>query len=406
MIKREKEKIPIYFGWFVIMAMIPQLLRFNGSTIDTLYKLVAIGILSALVVRRNNLWKVSRYFAFYLFGSVIGAIGTIVVNSNGVAGEMMPLIIEIILLYILYEGIKNESGISIDNIFSFYKIIVYFMFIAAVYNMIIHANSLIHMTSLSVYNSEEISSFFDNKNTYGVFLIFGSLAATILRINFKQTRWSIFTILFLINEMMAMCRTAIIISLVLISISFIINSDKKIRSIIVLFVLIAVLTIICNTNTEISNYITNNMFGSTRSLNSRTGFIENMLPLIRGEHFWVGYGNSNASKLAVQYAGNFYYHNTYLKNMISGGIVKLFLQMSLVITSINYGLKCRCYNRNIGNLCIISTAVYLIYAYVEAVVLLDTPVVSIMVTMFIISMPVFFYNALVYEKDVLRYEKI
>lgn len=400
MIRKEcGNKIPKYLGCFVVLAMLPQVIGFNGSTIDTLFKFLLIGALIFLMINREHITMVSKYFCFFLIVSFIRTLGTIIWNEEGIFSETQSWIIEVLLLYVLYECILYIKNIQTKEIILFYKIFVCFMIIAAVYNIIVHFNSLLHITSLSVYNTEDICSFFDNKNTYGVFLLFGTLAAVILKIVLRQQRWAGIAVLFIVNELMAMCRTALVLSAVLVLASFIVDRKTRFRGIILLILFIGAITVLAKQNTSVNYFLTNTLFGNSNSLDARNDYITNMLPLARGGSFWFGYGNSNATQLAVKYTGNAYYHNTYLKCLISGGIIKLVLQISAIMLSIRYGLKNRFYNKTIGNLCLLSTFIYIIYAFVESVVLFDTPVIAIMTVMFIISIPILFYNALVYEKS-------
>ena len=255
------------------------------------------------------------------------------------------------------------------------------------------------ITSLTVYSTEDICSFFDNKNTYGVFLIFGTLAAIILKIVLKQQRWVAIAGLFVVNELMAMCRTALVLSMILIIISFLIDKKTRFQGFIALIFFIGLTVVLVRHNESAEYFLTNTLFGNYSSLEARNDYVENMLSLVKEDHFWFGYGNSNAMKLAAEYTGNAYYHNTYLKCLISGGVVKLALQILAIMLSIKYGLKNRVYNKTLGNLCLLSTCIYVIYSFVESVVLFDTPVVAIMTVMFIISIPILFYNASIYEKN-------
>lgn len=398
MIENEsKNKAPIYFGVFIVCAMLPQIVGFNGSVVDNAFKFVLIGILTILMVERDHIRKVSPYFCFFVLVSFIRGIATIIWNEAGIGSEIQSWIIEVLLVYIFYECVLHIQKIRKADIILFYKIFVYFMLIAAIYNMIVHFNSLLHITSLSVYNTDAICSFFDNKNTYGVFLLFGSLAAIILKILLGQQRWAIIAIIFVVNEMMAMCRTALVLSLILIIVSFIIDPNTRVQGIIVLIISLVTVGILINKNASINNFFVNTLFGNSKSLEARNDYVTNMLPLSRGMHFWIGYGNEKARTLAVQYTGNMYYHNTYLKCLMSGGIVKLVLQISAIFLSLKYGLKNRLYSKKIGNLCLLSTVIYIIYAFVESVILFDTPVVAITIVILIISMPILFYNTLIYE---------
>lgn len=398
MTNKKKKRLPHYFGVFIILAMLPQIIGFNGSIIDNIYKLFLLIWLFFITTISKEMKKISCFtLVFSIFG-VIGTLGTWTINNTNLIEELYILLIGIILVIILVESSLKETTLKINDIEEFYKIYVYFVLFAAIYNMIIHFNSLFHITSISIYGSEEICSFFDNKNTYGVFLIFAVLASTILRIISGEKKWIIYNYIFLINEMMAMCRTAIILSVLMIIISFLADERKKIKNIIFFFGLLIFIAVVLNNNMTVKQYIFNKLFGSTKSIDARNSYIESLLPLVKGFHFWFGYGSKGAVDLAIEYTGNMYYHNAYLKEIMMGGIIKLGIQIFALCLSFNYGLKCRKFQKNIGNICLMSTLIYVIYVFAESVILFDTPVVAIMAVMFIISMPILFYNSLNYKK--------
>ena len=269
------------------------------------------------------------------------------------------------------------------------------MLVASIYNMIVHFDSVINITSLTVYNTEHLSSFFDNKNTYGVFLIFGVLASTILKVVTQQKRWMVFSVIFFTNEVMAMCRTAIILSFALIVFSFYFKSKNNIRKNILSIVLLIALAILIFKNERINHFVFDSMFYSTDSLDARGSYVDQLLPLVKGEHFWFGYGKEKALELAKLYTGNQYYHNGFLKALMVGGVFKLVLQISAVLLSFYYGFKNMRFNKQVGALCLLSTLIYVIYNFVEAVILFDTPVVSLTAVLFVITLPIMFNNALI-----------
>lgn len=396
--KKRKKTVPYFFGIFIVLAMLPQIIGFNGSMVDSMYKLLLLAWLFIMTLASKNIGKVSYFTLIFIVVSLINTIGTLAINNISIVSEVYIFLIGIILSIILVESALKENTLRFFDVLVFYKIFVYFMLIAAIYNMIIHFNSLLHITSISVYNSENICSFFDNKNTYGVFLIFAVLASTILNIITREKLWLVSSGIFLVNELMAMCRTAILLSLILIAISFWVDESKKIRNAIVFSLLIITVVATLNTNDFVREYVLNNLFGSTKSIDARNSYIEALLPFARGAHLWFGYGNRGALELAAQYTGNVYYHNAYLKELMMGGIIKLGTQIFVLLTSFKYGFRCRKLKKTIGNLCILSTIIYIIYVFAESVILFDAPVVAIMAVMFIISMPILFYNSLIYER--------
>ena len=389
-----QKTIPYYYGVFIVLALLPQVLGFNGTIIDDVFKIALIGI---LLYRTSSLCRIRRVGAFtsvFLFVSIVDTLGIVIINDISILREGMNIIISILLVFVLVEPSLKTIYNEKNDILIFYKIYVCFILMASIYNMIVHYNSLFHITSLSVYNTNNICSFFDNKNTFGVYLIFGVLATTILKVITKQNKWSFISIIFLLNELMAMCRTAIILSVIMIVISFFVDNRNRIKNTTIFMCILFIALYLIFKNQTINRFIFETLFSSTTSLDARSGYIDSLLPFAKGTHFWFGYGNDGALELAKNYTGNSYYHNGYLKVMMSGGIIKLALELIAILFSVHYGKKCRRFDKCIGNLCLLSSFVYVIYIFAESVVLFDKPVVAIMAVMFIISMPVMFYNFL------------
>lgn len=392
--KTIQKTIPVYFGSFIILALIPQVIGVSNSVFDNIYKIALIGVLLIKCIPFIAETKyVSAFTAIFAIGCVISSAFTIISNGISPIKETMSAITSVLLVYIFFEIPSKSRKSRVEDVLRFYRIYSYFMLIAAVYNMVINFNSLIHITGLTVYSAENICSFFDNKNTYGVFLIFGVLACTILKTMTKEKRWMFFCIIFFINTVMAMCRTAILISFAVIVGSYMVTSKRKLRDIMILAAFLCVVLILVLKNEIVSRFVFKNLFGSSVSMEARSSYAEILLPYLKGVHLLFGFGTDKAMSFAADYAGNAYYHNSYLKALMVGGVLKLALQIYAIVVSLNYGLKCRRIDKSIGNLCLLSTAVYVIYAFVESVILFDTPVVTIMAVMFIISMPVMFYRA-------------
>lgn len=404
MIKKYTNTIPYFFSAFLILALIPQLLGFNGTAVDDIFKIGLICLLALKTASFSGLNRVSTFSVLFIILSIGSCICTIAVNDINAINEAINSLMSILLVVVLVELLKEYVPGDIYEILCYYRIYVYFILAASIYNMVIHFNSLLHITSLSVYGREAICSFFDNKNTFGVFLIFGVLASTILNILTNEKQWLFISGIFLINELMAMCRTAIAMSSALMIMALLIDHKHRLRNILILAVVLLGGILLFVKNASVNFYITETLFGSQASIDARNLYIENLLPMATGTHLWFGYGNEGAMALAWQYMGNRYYHNGYLKMLMSGGILKIVVEFMAIALSVRYAYACRRMDCTIGNLCLLSVLVYLIYITAESVVLFDKPVVAIMAVMFILSMPILFYNYLYNGRETVEIE--
>lgn len=396
---KKTKKLPRIYAFFIIGALLPQILGFNGSLFDTLFKLCLIGLLLLFLFEKRTIRYFDSYGVIYLALLITSYSLTFLANSDSIGTFLENLIISILLVYLLYRCPQNSEGLRLEDCLRFYSIYVYFILIACLYNMIIHYNSLINIMNLSVYGGSNICSFFDNKNTFGVFLMFGVLGAMILKTITNQKRWLVIILICILNELMAMCRTAIVLSAGLFIAGILIDKTHRKRNTIFLLFGVVITIFIINTNSGIGQYFTRTLFGSTQSLDARNNYIQEMLPLIHGQYAVWGYGDTQASRLAATVTGNQYYHNTYLKLLISGGILRLWVYIMALALAIRNGMNVFRYDARIGGLCLLSIMVYIVYSCVESVILFDTPVVAMVATIFTISMPILFCHTRIGEES-------
>ena len=260
--------------------------------------------------------------------------------------------------------------------------------------MTVNIRQLLNITSISIYGGDATASFFDNKNTFGVFLIFGAISATFLKVIDGRKRWLLLMAVFILNEVMAMCRTAIVLTLIFLMASFIVGDKETLKKrIFMLAVLLTFAVALYFAAGGLREFIDNNLFGNTDSLDTREGYVLDMLPLAKGIYLFLGYGDARSTQLALEYTGNRYYHNTYLHLLMMGGIMRIVLfALTVLYALVNIRRLCRL-SRKTGYMCLATVASYLIYASVESVILFDTPVIAMLATIFVVAMPRLFLNA-------------
>ncbi len=392
--KMLREQLPRNYALFIIAALLPQIVGFNGSFLDTAWKILVVALF--LLLGRTNLTRITGYSLLYICVYVSGAFFTLILNNEKITDAVTNIVLTILLVILFVEFSHRAYQVTSEDILKFYRIYAIFMLVACLYNMVLHPTALLNLRSLSLYGTEYISSFFDNKNTFGFFLIFGSLAALILRYYTKQLRWVVLIVVFILNELMAMCRTAIVLSCVLLVISFLISAKGiTLGRVLAVGIVFLVLVGMALRFSSIRDYIFGTLFASTDSLETRQGYIESMKGLLHGVHLVFGYGRAQSAELALMYTGNHYYHNSYLSILISNGLVGLGLLLSVILASILKAIQVFRMDRATGWICILSCVVYLVYAYVEAAILFTTPVIAMVATVFAVSMPTLFHKAVV-----------
>lgn len=388
-----KNKTPKYYVVFILMALIPQILGFNASILGDIWKMGTMLWLCFMISARNEgrFSYTGMYFlVFFLLINVICLLG----DSNISFNTIINFGISILLVYLFFESPIREKIITENDILFFFRFFAIFMLISCIYNMIVNVRQLLNIASISVYSSDATASFFDNKNTFGVFLIFGAISAAFLKVIDGNNKWMIVLAVFIVNEVMAMCRTAIVLTIFFLIVSFLVGDKKTYKKrIFSLIILIVTAIILYCFVSPIRNFIDNNLFGNTDSLDTRDGYIERMLPLADGIYLFIGYGEERSVQLAYEYAGNRYYHNTYLHLLMMGGLLKIILFAITVLYAVNISFRLCKLNRKTGYMSIATIIAYLVYASIESVILFDTPVIAMLATIFVVSIPRLFLNA-------------
>lgn len=387
---RFTRNIPKLLAFLPIFAFLPQLVP-GGEMVKLLLKAGVIVVFTLLFFVNGDL-RVSRSYIAMASMLIVSALLTCVANSGSILTAMINTGISAITVLFFYDRAKRCRQITKDDLLWFYKIYAYFIMVSCIYNLAINYRALLNIYSLNVYGEDDIASFFDNKNTFGVFLLFGVLATTILKIETNQRRWTIFSAIFLLNEVMAMCRTAIVLSAFLLVATYFADRKRLVRKLAVAAIVAVAVIVVWQCLPQVRTLFQDKLFGNTQSLDARNEYIRNLLPNITGIHVLVGYGQG-ATDLAYTYTGNSYFHNTFLQAYAYGGVIRLALLLAYMGISFGYCLRIRKRSEQDGNLCLISLAMYCIYSFSEAVVLFDSQVVSMVSAAFVISLPILLYNA-------------
>lgn len=389
--RRINNRIPARMAWFLIISTLPQILGIENGFIDTVVKLLTIAVFTLLVFRSKDLLDMNIFFLVYICVSVARSLGTLLINQVGIVSLITEILTNVLLFYLFYEKPRNTKIVTKENVNEFFEIFVWFMVVACVYNMIFNFSEFISFSRGSVYTDDGAKSFFDNKNTFGIFLMFGTIASTNMAIETKERKWLAITGLFVLNELAAQCKTAIYLSAVVVLFVILINKKVKMSRKVA-----AVAVIFIGSRIPVVYNFFSNMLSDTQSMDIRNFAVERMLPLVKGIRFFFGYGNDLARNLAVAYTGNQYYHNTYLYALISGGFFKFLLYIVGIGVSLLFGYRILKLDRETGWLSIITTGSYVVYAWMESFILFHSNVVSLLATVFVVTIPILRYNALAY----------
>jgi len=381
---------------FIIAAIIPQIFGFNGSVVDSIWK--ALIFLFFLLNTKLTLSKITIESFVYLFAYISSSVLTCVINSSITTMNLLDIILPAMLFYLFVEASLNQTFNKVDLI-TFLRIFVYFVFASCLYSIFVDYSTYINLDSLSLYSTiSGISSVFDNKNSFGFFLLYGFLSALILWRITKKKRWLLYSCFFFFNELVVLSRTALFISAAIFILINLLDRRKLFSKILVILSVVFLAIIVVKSNTSISDFIERNLLKS-KSLSDRASQWNSMIQLFNGTNLWFGYGKDLSYSMNYIYAGRRYFHNTYLYILSSGGILRMISFAYLIIMAGKKSVKALRNNLEYGIISICAVSTYLIYSMSESCVLNDTPAIAMTATAFTLVLPIMLLQISSYSND-------
>lgn len=393
-------KLPVYYAWLIVFSLVPQLL--SGNQILNMGVKITILLIFTSLIMSDSIIRFFSKDVLYLLIFATNALVPFFVDGGSLVENVQYVIVGIITFLVFFVGPRNTTGASNDSINKFFEIFAYFILISCMYNILVNFNSLLHITSLSVYSKNEIRSFFDNKNTFGFYLMYGVFSSAILKVRTGKSKWLFFIGIMLLNELMTMSRSSIVVSVIVVLLIIVSENRMKFRQIFIVLLLLLGFYVSTNISSGLNTLLFDNIFGNTDSLERRVDFINIIYPSIEGFHRVLGYGISRARDVSLYYTGIQYFHNTFLRYFVEGGYVKVVILIFWLLLSLKSGASIRHYNKQDGNICIISVAMYIIYCFAEAIPLFESPSVSITATIFVVAIPIYMgnmYSSLHYRNE-------
>ena len=250
------------------------------------------------------------------------------------------------LFIYLYLCAKFE--ITKEDLLSFMKKMVILGLIACIYNIIVNWESIINILNLEYSYSVSISSFFPNRNTYGMFLLIMIISILYILINKRSKGYIALLIVFLINLIWTMSRNAMLGTGIL-AILFILFNGKdilnkmsnkqKIIVITILSISIFIGIILLFTIPEIWNTIIK-LFIRTDLSDPTAGRMQvwiNGISIFKNNPV-IGVGRFQAIHLnnTVYQSSLDQFHNIYIETLVSYGIIGLIGLGYLIVRNIKH----------------------------------------------------------------------
>lgn len=394
------EKVINYYIIYFFAILMPQILMISnkGGMFDTAYKggvLISFVVVYFWFLHNKNALHISRNSAIWLITYILGA-----VIGAGIANELefgtCFLIGIISVVYLCFISLASNVYIEKVEIDKFALCYVFLIIYACIFNLVKNGTQIV--ASLKMQGAGNFSSFFDNKNTFGLFLFCGIIATTLCLNRVKQRKiWYAALVFILINLIVSSSRTALFSSIAFLCIYYVFSNWKKPSVWMSAILLIGVLYYFTINVEFISTFLENHIFRNDSSMLDRNIMAQTTLQNI-SEWGWIfGYGE-NADSYMARYTGYAYFHNTFIEIIATGGIIKAFLYCILAIKAITMSIKI--YKKEsikIGAIFIAAWISYFMYSFGESVVLLNGDTQGFIMTFLLLTLPQLYYNS--YQKE-------
>lgn len=237
--------------------------------------------------------------------------------------------------------LTNKINITKEELFWFLRKIIVIGIIAGVANIILNFKSLLNFSDITGSYQVKFSSFFPNRNTFGILMVICCISNQYIIIKKRKNKKKYIQIFFIINLLLTMSRNSIIGLLVFYVFSYIIKyikyryklGKKEITKLTLIILTIITGIVILSKNLVILNRM-EKLFFRTESLESGSGRFSvwnNGLEIFKNNNMITGIGRYKAIEFNKNLYNNnlAYFHSIYIEILAEYGIIGIMLLLSL-----------------------------------------------------------------------------
>lgn len=295
--------------------------------------------------------------------------------------------------YVLFYGLMYDEEIDSRGISRIAFLYDFFILYAAGYNIVFYGSSMLNVFSISNTYEMVMRSFFTNRNTFAMFLMFAVISSIYRLANHPskaQKIWCWFILAITGYSMFCtFARTSLLATAVFIVIYFVGRKKNQVLRRVLICLLIAALLVGILYITGAYQYILDMMIRPEAGSTGRVDRWQMLLGQYLEGNIFLG-GNSDNPIMP---------HNTYVHMLLAGGLVMVtfFIILYLkIFKKIIFILK---HDREHGTFFLALFISYVgIASMTETVMPVASPANSVITTLFALLMPHYYYNYIVSQQ--------
>ena len=399
--------IYIYILILSIFNIFP-FLDFN-STLTSILRgasFILILIYSIFLFKSNRYklnWKKCIIVAVYIIYQIL--IVTINNDSHNLSKNVILYMFYPITTVFVFLIINEKIKISTNDLLRFNKCMTLYTLFSCLYSLIADYNQFSKILNLKSPYDINITSFFDNRNIFGMLLIFGFISSFIC-INYDKKKnkkiWIIVMIIISIFLFLTLSRSCILFVFLFIILNFLLNKnlksniEKSKKQIIIMLISFIIVLIVPFTR----NFIFNNVIRLNSGLTNRDIIHKFCIEYILKNNWLIGNGYIKPYVEFSKYFSFIGFHNTFLTIIICQGIIGLLIYILLIGYSISNSIKLKKHSDRLGNICISIIIGYIVYSFFETRLLFYPEYLDLIVSTYVVLIPFYLLNYYKKEKKV------
>ncbi len=383
----------VYF-FYLFFALLLQILGIDakGNLLDTLWKVIVISF-TLLYVANYTEGKIERSLIlptlFYIMGQLLAKLflPNVIANQVSVFSSFANIAVIIAMLYLMFSIPNTYHSFCVKDAVSFYKAFLLLVFYAVLYNLIVNPQAVFGFMNNDTAYSNMISGFFDNKQTFGMFLFMATMCCVALFVLESKTKYLYFALFFFVNLFICLSRTALIACLtflVMILLSMYKHKRKLFKVVFVFFIAATLFVLVVS---PLRSFIYEVIFDTEATMDARKDIWTIAFEQLDGAAFFVGFGEGSVSAVLANEINAQYSHNGIVQVLLTGGILKLVLYIFILVRSIRTYLRIRKYDKSLGNLFLSMFIGFFVYSMGESIVLFDTSMPCVAATILVVALP-------------------
>ena len=326
----------VYF-LYLFFVLFLQIIGADGKneTLELVWKAAVISCTLFYILYKKD-WKVVRSLIAPCFIYLLGQIFAYISFAGASVGMFVNCAVVIGMSYMFISLTAAGSGFELEDMMWFIKAFTALMLYAVIYQFVVDSQAVLGALNQENVYSDMMSSFFDNKQTFGMFLFVAFIVSFLGLVMSKKKIYIVFSMLFFGMLFVCSSRTSLlacVVFVMMIPVLFL-RINRKIAITVLTAIGVAVFAIWIVS--PVRRFVLEVLLDTEATVVARENIWEGAFRAMQGSKILFGYGEGNVEKAITgidkELIGNA--HNGVIHVFVTGGVIKLVLYVVVVINSL------------------------------------------------------------------------